>query len=99
VKVSSSSTSVSDLGEFDRLRDQLYWEIREWLRTDPGAMLPPDEDLAEELAVPTYSVERGKVCVMRKKTMRELLRRSPDRLDALALTFHQGGFFSGCIFQ
>ncbi len=99
VKVASSSTTVSDLGEFDRLRDQLYWEVREWLRTDPGAMLPPDEDLTEELAVPTYEVKKGKVCVMRKSTMKELLRRSPDRLDALALTFHRGGLFSGCIFQ
>ncbi len=53
VKVASSPTTTTELGEFYRLRDQLWWACREWLRTDPGAMLPPDEMLAEELSVPT----------------------------------------------
>jgi hypothetical protein len=33
---------------------------------------------------------------MKKDTMRELLKRSPDRADALCLTFATGGFFEGC---
>ncbi|MFC1895986.1 hypothetical protein ACFL0Q_04935, partial [Thermodesulfobacteriota bacterium] len=69
------------------LRDELWWACREWLRTDPGAMLPPDELLLEELRIPTYEVRNGKVTVMRKDTMRDLLKRSPDRADALCLTF------------
>jgi hypothetical protein len=56
---------------------------------DPGAMLPPDEMLIEELTVPTYEVLNGKIRVMKKVTMRELLRRSPDRADALCLTFYE----------
>ena len=59
-------------------------------------MLPPDEMLIEELACPTYEVEGGKIRIMKKPTMRELLKRSPDRADALCLTFNQSGFFSGC---
>ena len=94
VKVASSPTQKSELGEFAILRDQLWWACREWLRTDPGAMLPPDELLIAELQTPTYVIEKGKIRIMRKDIMREVLRRSPDRADALCLTFHTGGFFA-----
>jgi len=96
VKVASSPTQKTDLGEFQLLRDQLWWSAREWLRADPGAMLPPDEFLVEELLAPTYEVVNGKIRVMKKETMRELLKRSPDRADALCLTFMAGGFFADC---
>ena len=89
VKVASSPTEKTELGEFQILRDQLWWACREWLRTDPGAMLPPDEMLVEELQTPTYEVANGKIRVMKKETMRELLKRSPDRADSLHLTFFQ----------
>jgi len=95
VKVASKPTEKTELGEFQILRDQLWWSVREWLRTE-NAMLPPDELLIEELACPTYEVEGGKIRIMKKPTMRELLKRSPDRADALCLTFNQSGFFSGC---
>lgn len=88
VKVASAPTEKTELGEFQILRDQLWWACREWLRTDPGAMLPPDELLIEELQTATYEVINGKVRIMKKETMRELLKRSPDRADALCLTFH-----------
>jgi len=93
VKVASSPTETTELGEFQILRDQLWWAVREWLRTDPGAMLPPDELLIEELCTPTYEVQTGKVRVMKKDTIRELIKRSPDRADSLCLTFYKGGFF------
>jgi hypothetical protein len=96
IKSASSPTEKTELGEFQILRDQLWWACREWLRTDAGAMLPPDELLIEELQTPTYEIQNGKIRVMKKDTMRELLRRSPDRADALCLTFASGGFFSGC---
>lgn len=95
VKVASSPTETTELGEFYILRDQLWWACREWLRSDPEAMLPPDEQLLEELATPTYDIVNGKIRVMRKDLMRELLKRSPDRADALCLTFYKGGFFAG----
>jgi hypothetical protein len=98
IKVASRPTESTDLGEFKILRDQLWWSVREWLRTDPGAMLPPDEQLLEELLVPNYKIENGKIRIMKKDTMRELLRRSPDRADALCLTFASGGFFQDCDF-
>ena len=45
VKVAASPTEKTELGEFKNLRSQLWWACREWLRTDTGAMLPPDENL------------------------------------------------------
>lgn len=99
VKVASSPTQRTEMGEFGLLRDQLWWACREWLRTDTGAMLPPDEMLLEELATPTYEVKRGKIKIMDKDTMKELLKRSPDRADALCLTFAPGGFFDGMDFR
>lgn len=89
VKVAATATERTEMGEFRNLRSQLWWSCREWLRTDTGAMLPPDNDLLEELALPTYEVRNGKIEVMDKPTMRELLKRSPDRADALCLTFYQ----------
>jgi len=94
IKVAEKPTERTGLGEFQILRDQLWWAVREWLRADPGAMLPPDELLIEELHTPTYEVENGKVRVMKKSIIRDLLKRSPDRADALCLTFAPGGFFS-----
>jgi hypothetical protein len=91
VKVASSPTIKTELGEFGILRDQLWWSCREWLRTDTGAMLPPDEQLMEELLVPTYQVKGGKIKIMDKDTMRDHLKRSPDRADALCLTFAPSG--------
>jgi hypothetical protein len=89
VKVATKATEKTEIGEFYQLRDQIWWACREWLRTDPGAMLPPDEHLIEELATPTYEIINGKIKVMKKDTQRELLGRSPDKADALVLTFYK----------
>jgi hypothetical protein len=99
VKVAERPTLRTEMGEFRILRDQLWWQCREWLRTDPGAMLPPDEQLIEELQAPTYNTDSGKIEVMKKPDMKEVLKRSPNKADALCLTFAgQSGFFDSCQF-
>ena len=92
VKVAASPTKRPNpnepkLGEFYQLRDQLWWTLREWLRNDPAATLPPSELLDEELAAPSYANRNGKITVTNKDTMKELLGRSPDFAEALMLTF------------
>ena len=87
VKVAESATEKAEQGEFGILRDQLWWAVREFLRADVGAMLPPDEDLIEELIVPTYAIVGGKIKVMSKDEMKHNLGRSPDKADSLCLTF------------
>lgn len=87
VHVGSAATVTAEEGVFGNLRDQLWWRVREWLRSDPGAMLPPDEGLVEELCAPTYQVRDGKIKITNKEDLRKMLQRSPDVADALCLTF------------
>ena len=90
IKVSEKPSPLikSELGEFFSIRDQLWWAVREWLRTEE-AMLPPDQQLVEELAAPSYKVmENGRIKVTAKDEFRKTLKRSPDRADALCLTFY-----------
>jgi hypothetical protein len=88
VMVAEAPTIAVEQGEFAQVRDQLWWMAREWLRADPGAMLPPDDELIEELLAPTYGYNnKGKIKVTSKDALRESLRRSPDKADALCLTF------------
>ena len=53
----------------------------------PTNMLPPDELLCEELTAPHYENKPWGIEVTKKKVLREKLKRSPDRLEALAMTF------------
>jgi hypothetical protein len=94
VYVASSPTLVARdeatgdvLGEFFQLRDQLLWQCARWLEKDPGAMLPDDEDLLQELHTPTYEIKGGTIRVSNKVTMKELLGRSPDKMESLIMTF------------
>jgi hypothetical protein len=59
-------------------------------------MLPPDEMLIEELMILTYAhtKKHRKIKVMTKDAMKDRLKRSPDRLDSLALTFAPAGGWS-----
>lgn len=86
IMVTTSPTEDTELGTFGVLRDQLLWALREWLRKDEGAMLPPDEELLEEIHVLTYEIKNGKIKVMPTDTIRELLKRSCDRLMSLVMT-------------
>jgi hypothetical protein len=73
--------------DFYQLRDQLWWMTMVWLRDDPGAMLPDDPDLADELCTPIYwkGEKDGKIRVSSRETMISLLGRSPDRASAIVL--------------
>lgn len=87
VMVGNKPTKESELGKFGCIRDQLWWALREWLKNEPNAMLPPDEGLVQELLNATYEVTLKVVKVLDKKSMKATLGRSPDRADALMMTF------------
>jgi len=79
----------TELGEFRSIRDQLWWACREWLKTDNTAMLPPDRMLLEELMAASYEIKLdGRIKISDKDKLRDILKRSPDRADALCLTFY-----------
>jgi len=100
IKVASKPTITTEIGEFRILRDELWWRVREWLRTDSGAMLPPDEELIEELTCPTYNTDSGKIEIMKKPDMKAILKRSSNKSDALCMTFANiEGFLQDCQFE
>jgi hypothetical protein len=83
------TVAPATMGSFERLRDQLYWELRTFLMRE-DAMLPPDERLREELLVLSYELKDGRIKIIPKDKMKALLGgRSPDALDALALSFYR----------
>ncbi|TEU23358.1 terminase family protein [Alkanindiges illinoisensis] len=77
-------------------RAEMYWRLREAL--DPTApepiALPPDSELLADLTAVRYKVvTMGKVAAIQmrdKDEIREMLGRSPDKGDAVAMTFVEG---------
>jgi hypothetical protein len=71
----------------NKLRDELWLSLRDWLR-ERGCKLPEDRVLREEICAPTYTYTgTGKLVIESKDSMRKRLRRSPDMADALCMTF------------
>ncbi|TQX90263.1 MULTISPECIES: hypothetical protein [unclassified Rhizobium] len=79
------------------LRAQLWWEMREWFGGG-NVCIPNHVGLQEELILPKYTDDSGKILVEDKKSIRKRGKASPDCADALALTFasvktrHQGKY-------
>ncbi len=94
-EASAALTLAGNL-RFRNRRAEMYWRLREAL--DPTApdpiALPPDSELLGDLAAVRYKVvTMGKVAalLMREKDeIREVLGRSPDKGDAVAMTFCDG---------
>ncbi len=66
-------------------RSEMWYEMSKWVKK--GGALPPDDQLKKELVTPTYWLEKGKFRVEEKEQIKKRLGFSPDRADALALTF------------
>jgi phage terminase large subunit len=88
VDAGSSPTMQPEHGAgYSRLRDQLWFAARLWLR-DRGH-LPEEPKLEAELVAPCYRFdETGRIKVERKEETKKRLRRSPDRADALNLAIY-----------
>lgn len=72
---------------FQNLRAQAYWNLRECLDPEGSVRLslPPDDELAAELTAHKYKMGLSGVLLDPKDDVKELLGRSPDRSDAVAL--------------
>ena len=79
------SGSADDTRYYNK-RAEMWFEMAEWVRT--GGALPPEiEDLVGEMSTPTYTFKSGKFLLQEKDQIKDVLGRSPDIADALALTF------------
>lgn len=69
-------------------RAEMWNNVKEWLKQDVPVQLPADEELFDELcAVERVKTEFSVLQLEPKDKVRERLGRSPDKADALALTF------------
>jgi len=67
-------------------RAEMWDNLRKWLQS--GAAIPDDYELTKELAAPTYTYDgQSRLKLETKEIIRERVGFSPDRADALALTF------------
>jgi len=88
--VNVGESPSTDDARYMRLRDELWFKVREWFDTR-SVCIPRDEALISELVVPKYKIESsGKIKVESKDDMKKRGVKSPNRADALCLTFAGG---------
>lgn len=87
VNVSSRAMKRED---YFNLRAELYFRVRDFVRT---GQLPPatptDDKLRQDLTDIRVDFSTGRALIEPKDQIRKRLKRSPDRSDALAMTFAQ----------
>ena len=83
VNIQSAEKPIQDSTEenFNNLRSQMYWAIREDLR-NARVGIPNDLDLIADLSTPKFKVERGMIIVESKEDIKKRLGRSPNKGDA-----------------
>lgn len=79
-----------DSERFANVRAETYWYLREAIQD--GFVIPDTSEemtlLTKELVIPKYKLRsNGKIVLEEKAEIRKRLKASPDRADALAMTF------------
>jgi phage terminase large subunit len=88
------SERAAESERFVNLRAELWFRFKEWLENGAGC-IPDDEELIAQASGIKYSFHSsGKFVVERKEDMKKRGLPSPDRADAVILTFCEGGYFS-----
>lgn len=87
VNVAERATTQPDEGGYRRLRDQLWFGMRDWLME--GGSVPQDEETRSDLIAATFRFDaQGRYVVSDKDELRKLIGRSPDEADGLALSIY-----------
>lgn len=84
-------TDITEEREFYNMKAYLYWSIRDWLNPQNkfNAALPPDDELDQELTETKWALKsNGRIYIEEKDKIKERIKRSPDKADALANTFY-----------
>jgi hypothetical protein len=84
----NAGKTARDATKFRNVRAECYWRLRRAFEEGTIAV-PPDEKLKDELAATQWKPNSaGKIEIEPKDDLRARIGRSPDRADALAMTFH-----------
>jgi phage terminase large subunit len=71
--------------QFANKRAEMYWDMCDWIRR--GGALPQDDRFLREVTETTYSIPKDVIIIEPKEMLKARLGYSPDRADAMALTF------------
>ena len=83
----NSSEAPSMAGTYSNLRAELWFKLKGWLESRE-VLIPKDDALLAELVSPKYKfTSSGKMQIESKEQMRKRGLPSPDRADAVCLTF------------
>lgn len=79
-------SAAIDNKRYENIRAEMYFKLKEWC--EAGGAMPEEPGLREELAAIRYKYSKnGRLMLTPKDEIKELLGRSPDLADGLALTF------------
>jgi len=83
ISLIGSEAAVKQKGEeeFNNLRSQMWWQMREDLR-NCEIILPRDNELISDLTAPKWSIKNGKIVIENKEEIKIRLGRSPNKGDA-----------------
>jgi len=84
VSVTSSENPGNDRDY--NLRAKMWRDMRDWLKDKP-AVLPADREIKMQLTGPRYSYRKDLLLIEGKEDMEKRGVQSPDKADAIALTF------------
>jgi hypothetical protein len=80
--------------KFYNARARAWWKLREDLDPDQDGgsiiALPPNTEMANDLAAPTYSVTKQGILIESKDDIRKRLGRSPGKGDAVVMAWDDG---------
>ena len=90
INVAESCDRQDDKDRFINKRAMYYWRLRELFEKGDIA-IPDDEELIVELSAIKYKFDSaGRIYIEKKEEMKKRLLKSPDKADALMLSFAGG---------
>lgn len=86
VGVNNGGKALRPEPKFQNRRAETWWQMAQWVKR--AGCIPDDGELRGELVAPTYWFDgQGRLCLEPKDLLKQRGLPSPDKADALALTF------------
>lgn len=92
--------SANNKDRFANLRAELWSEMRDWFNQDMNVDIPDDPDLQKELCGLGYKYNsNARLLIESKEDAKKRGMRSPDKADALMITFAYGQYAGDAAYQ
>jgi hypothetical protein len=91
--------TANNTDRFANLRAELWHEMREWFLQDMPVQIPDDPELQKEICGLGYGDKLGRLLIESKDKAKSRGMASPDRADALMMTFAFGQYAGASSYQ